>query len=110
MTTERATQPAGGTAQTLQDNRKPFGVSPGEAIELNIARRCNQQSKADGYLAIMLVGRANWTRAQTAAFLGMTERSVNDWCDAFAGGAITDLRNMPDPEYTHVPASPDKMP
>jgi len=84
--------------------QRPFGITPEELVELNIARRSNlMNARADGILAVMLIGRAGWTPQSVAAFLGLTFESVKLWSETYQIGTIEDLRRLDPPAYTPIP-------
>lgn len=83
---------------------RPFGIPPEEMAELNVARRSHlMNARADGIMAVMLVGRAGWTPQSAAAFLGMEFKGVQEWCETYQIGTLEDLRRLDPPGYLPIP-------
>lgn len=98
---------AGAVAPTdqgqTQTELKQFTLDEAGRAAINAERRAQNPRRADGYLAVQLVGRAGWTPEQAAEFLGLKAPSVLAWRNSYARSGLEGLQQMPDPmPLTHA--------
>jgi hypothetical protein len=53
----------------------------------------------DGYMAVMLAGRAGWNAQQICDFLGVHQHAVETWLQAYRTNGFDALHGLPLPAY-----------
>jgi hypothetical protein len=87
----------GGTMTAAENAIAPLKITASQHAELMQMRQTTAGPKADGYLAVQLVGFAGWNPQQTATFLGISQPDVLAWCRAWQNGGTNALRTLDAP-------------
>jgi hypothetical protein len=78
----------------------PFALNEQQAKELrNYRHEAITARVGDNALAVLLVGRANWTPTQVQELLGMEASSVARACKNWQEQGIAGIRNLPPASY-----------